>query len=107
MGFPSPAQDYVESRIDLNTLFIPRPSATSLFDFDGIMHLIDASERPRDGDVLAYELFGEVGIGKLMGRAIVTRDGDAIEGGALDDVIILGRVTLMIQKLWDDDRPII
>ncbi|SQB40289.1 DNA polymerase V subunit UmuD [Citrobacter koseri] len=27
-GFPSPAQDYVESRIDLNELLVRHPSAT-------------------------------------------------------------------------------
>ena len=30
MGFPSTAADYVESRIDLNALFIPHPSFTFL-----------------------------------------------------------------------------
>ncbi len=32
MGFPSPAMDYVEVRINLNTLFIDHPSATSLVE---------------------------------------------------------------------------
>jgi len=32
MGFPLPAQDYVESRIELNKLFIPHPSATFLVE---------------------------------------------------------------------------
>ena len=27
-GFPSPADDYVEAAIDLNTVLIPRPSST-------------------------------------------------------------------------------
>ena len=27
-GFPSPAQDYVEQRIDLNALMVQHPSAT-------------------------------------------------------------------------------
>ncbi|MDU3077954.1 MAG: S24 family peptidase, partial [Mixta calida] len=27
-GFPSPAQDYIEQRLDLNDLLVQRPSAT-------------------------------------------------------------------------------
>jgi DNA polymerase V len=34
-GFPSPATDYVQNRIDLNTLLIRHPSATYLVEVEG------------------------------------------------------------------------
>ncbi|WP_338561930.1 hypothetical protein [Erwinia sp. E_sp_B04_7] len=83
-----------------------RPSV-ALFEIDGILHLLDSDLRPSDGDVLCYELYGERGIGKLMGGAIITRDGDALEGNSLEDVMVLGKVTFMVAKAHDDERPII
>lgn len=106
MGFPSPATDYIESRICINHICQMRPSV-ALFEIDGILHLLDSDLRPSDGDVLCYELYGERGIGKLMGGAIITRDGDALEGNSLEDVMVLGKVTFMVAKAHDDERPII
>lgn len=36
-----------------------------------------------------------------MGRAFITRDGEAIEGDALDDVHVLGVVTFIINRVID------
>ncbi len=33
-GFPSPAQDYIEDRIDLNDLFIKHPHSTFINEFE-------------------------------------------------------------------------
>lgn len=106
MGFPSPAKDYVESRICLNNICQVRDSV-SLFERDGIIHLLDTQLIPGEGDVLCFELYGEMGVGKLMRGAIITRDGEALEGSALEDVNVLGRVTFMITVCHDDCRPII
>lgn len=35
-GFPSPAQDYVEQRLDLNQLCVKRPAATYFVRVEGI-----------------------------------------------------------------------
>jgi len=51
MGFPSPAQDYVETRIDLNVICQVRPSV-SLFEIDGVIHLMDSGSRPITGGFL-------------------------------------------------------
>lgn len=59
-GFPSPADDYVEARIDLNLELIPRPLATFFMRvrgdamagdgiLDGDLLVIDRSLRPRPG----------------------------------------------------------
>jgi len=105
MGFPSPAQDYVESRIDLNKLFILHPSATFLVERGNLSYVVDSSLKPRPGDEVCYELFGEQGIGKMMGRAIITPEGEAIEGALLDDMLIRGVVVVQVMKVWDDRQP--
>jgi len=57
--------------------------------------------------VICYEIFGEVAIGKMMGRAIITPDGDAIEGEALSEVIVIGTVVLTITQHHDFNGPLI
>lgn len=105
MGFPSPAQDYVESRIDLNNLFIRHPSATFLVKRGNLSYVVDSSLKPQPGDEVCYEPFGEQGVGKMMGRAIITPDGNALEGTMLDDMLIRGVVVLQVMKVWDERLP--
>jgi len=107
MGFPSPATDYIEDSICLNRLFIPHPSATSLVEFGGLQHVVDRSLAPGSGSEICYEIFGEVAIGKMMGRAIITPDGDAIEGEGLSEVIVIGTVVLTITQHHDFNGPAI
>lgn len=45
-GFPSPAQDYIEQRIDLNELLIQRPSATYFVRVSGDS-MIEAGDQRR------------------------------------------------------------
>ncbi|AVJ79462.1 hypothetical protein [Enterobacter hormaechei] len=42
-----------------------------------------------------------------MGKALITDDGEAIEGAALEEVEVLGRVTFFINRALDDDCPAI
>ncbi len=48
-GFPSPAQDYVEDRLDLNKLLIKHPSATYFIKVSG--------ESMRDAGISDGDLF--------------------------------------------------
>ncbi|MGP6135257.1 HumD family translesion DNA polymerase [Enterobacter chuandaensis] len=62
MGFPSPAQDYVEQRISLDKRIITRPAATYFMRagathyregiISGALLVVDASLRPCDGSLL-------------------------------------------------------
>lgn len=106
MGFPSPATDYVESRIDLNVICQIRPTV-SMLEIDGDFHLVDSGLKPCSGDLLCFELYGDVGVGKLMGQSIITRDGEALEGAAMEGIVVLGKVTFMVSSFYDDHRPII
>lgn len=107
MGFPSPAQDYIETRIDLNELLISHPSSTLIINDVGRVVIVDRSLRVSQGHTVAFELFGEGHIGKLLGRALITEDGEAIEGEALDEVTIIGRVTHIALEITPEHRPTI
>lgn len=69
-GFPSPAQDYVDLKIDLNKELIANPSSTfyarvkgnSMVDAgisDGDILVIDKSLEPHDGDTAVCFIDGE------------------------------------------------
>ncbi|MDP9141719.1 MAG: translesion error-prone DNA polymerase V autoproteolytic subunit [Pseudomonadota bacterium] len=81
-GFPSPAADYVEERIDLNELLIRNPPATfcvriggdSLVDIgllDGDIVTVDRSLEPRPGKIVVAAFDGDIYIKvlrKVSGR---------------------------------------
>ncbi|HCT4843896.1 TPA: LexA family transcriptional regulator [Enterobacter hormaechei] len=72
MGFPSPAQDYVEQRISLDQRIVTRPSATYYMKSSetiyrcGIMKdallVIDSSLNPCDGSLLICRMESELRI---------------------------------------------
>ncbi|MEJ4044302.1 hypothetical protein [Erwinia sp. SLM-02] len=107
MGFPSPAKDYVETRLDLNALLISHPLSTMIINDVGRLVIVDRSLRAGQGDTVAFELFGEGRIGKLSVRALITEEGEAIEGEALDEVTIIGRVTHIALEITPEHRPTI
>lgn len=69
MGFPSPAQDYVEQRISLDQRIITRPAATYFMRagathyregiLSGALLVVDASLSPCDGSLLICACEGE------------------------------------------------
>jgi len=75
-GFPSPAQDYVESRLDLNKLLIAHPSATyfvrvsghSMTDSninEGDLLVVDSALTAAHGDIVVASVDGEFTVKKL------------------------------------------
>lgn len=70
-GFPSPAEDYMDRRLDLNEYLIHRPEATfycwvqgesmeGVGIYDGDLLIVDRAEEARDGDVVLACLNGEL-----------------------------------------------
>lgn len=69
MGFPSPAQDYIEDRISLDKQFIAHPSATYFMRAgntywragitQGALLIVDRSLTPSDGSVVVCCIAGE------------------------------------------------
>lgn len=69
-GFPSPAMDYLEKRIDLNDEFIKNPLSTFICETEGFSMInafippkakiiVDRSVVPRNGDIVLASLNGE------------------------------------------------
>ena len=76
-GFPSPADDHIEERIDLARLLTPNPPATFLWRVDGssmvsagIHHgdllVVDRSLTPIHGDVVVAIVNGERSLKRLL-----------------------------------------
>jgi DNA polymerase V len=89
-GFPSPADDYVEARIDLNIELIPRPLSTFFMRVsgdamrgdgivDGDLLVIDRSVDPRPGMVVVAVHAGDFLLRRLARRSeglwLVASDG--------------------------------
>lgn len=80
-GFPSPAQDYVETRIDITALCIQHPSATYLLKAsgdsmigegitDGDLLVVDSALTPQDGDVVVAAVDGDFTVKLLRLRPV-------------------------------------
>lgn len=59
------------------------------------------------GCTVVLSLYGATQFAKLMGESFITEDGEAIEGDALEDVIVVGRVTFFVNRAEEDGCPII
>ena len=76
-GFPSPAADYIEKRIDLNELLIKTPSATFFVKVEGesmlgafippkALLIVDRSLTATSGDIIVAVLNGEFTVKRLL-----------------------------------------
>ncbi|MCK7289595.1 MULTISPECIES: S24/S26 family peptidase [Enterobacter] len=107
MGFPSPAADYAEQTLTF----------TSLCGYDGNCRTIETSagyaiinvaRTPEVGDTVLISFCGSLDIAKVQGKALITQDGEAIEGDSLDDATVMGVVTHLLNPVTDtDNRPVI
>lgn len=81
-GFPSPAQDYVEKRIDLNELLVKHPSATyfvktagdSMVDAgigEGDLLVVDSSLTAGHGNIVIAAVDGEFTVKRLQLRPTI------------------------------------
>ncbi|PTA91700.1 hypothetical protein CWM66_10835 [Kosakonia sp. H7A] len=101
MGFPSPASDYIERtltpeilcRIDANCHVIETNTGYAV---------IDRSLRPANSDLVLAIYDGRSRFAKVMGKSLITDDGEAIKGEALDGVTVFGVLTHTINSLYDD-----
>ncbi|MDV0597244.1 MULTISPECIES: translesion error-prone DNA polymerase V autoproteolytic subunit [unclassified Enterobacter] len=81
-GFPSPAQDYVEDRLDLNRLAVRHPSATYFVKVsgdsmigvgigDGDLLVVDRSLNAEHGDIVVASVAGEFTVKELQTRPVL------------------------------------
>ncbi|MGI1239172.1 hypothetical protein ACIAGK_29025 [Klebsiella quasipneumoniae subsp. similipneumoniae] len=105
MGFPSPASDYVGQRLSVNSICNVGPN-TRVFERDGGYVVLDISLKPKQGSQLLIQHGGGTELATLRGRSLITEDGEAIEGEALDDVTVAGVVTHIICDVRSDSLAV-
>lgn len=115
-GFPSPADDYIEGYLDLNSKFIKRPAATFVLQatgesmlgagiFPGDWLLVDRSMTPTDGRVVIAAVDGELTVKRLSkkGNQIQLLPANPnfppIDITEDSDMVIWGVVTLVLHEL--------
>lgn len=114
-GFPSPASDYCERKLDLNELCIKKPAATyfvraqgdSMIDagiFPGDILVVDRSLAAQHGDIVIAEFNGELTVKKLEMTPVtrlvpMNKEHTPIEVPEDSDLEIFGVVTTSIHSL--------
>ncbi|HBC6873014.1 TPA: translesion error-prone DNA polymerase V autoproteolytic subunit [Citrobacter koseri] len=112
-GFPSPAQDYVESRIDLNELLVRHPSATyfvkatgdSMRDAgigEGDLLVVDSSRKAGHGDIVIAAVDGEFTVKRLLLHpAVMLRPENSVYKpimiGSEDNLEVFGVITYIVK----------
>ena len=78
-GFPSPADDYLEGKLDLNEHLVKNPTATFFVRvtgdsmegagmFSGDILVVDRSLDPKDGNVIIAVIDGELTVKRLSNK---------------------------------------
>ena len=112
-GFPSPAADYVEQRIDLSELLIQHPSATyfvkasgdSMIEAgisDGDLLVVDSSRKADHGDIVIAAVDGEFTVKRLQLRPTIQLNPmnsaySPIIVGSEDTLDVFGVVTFIVK----------
>ncbi|HGF5589000.1 TPA: hypothetical protein ACF3DY_000092 [Klebsiella quasipneumoniae subsp. similipneumoniae] len=105
MGFTSPAMDYQEQRLTIDLLCGIDGNCRVIETSCG-WAVINVALRPEQGDTLLVRMDNRNEFAKLYGSALVTEDGEAIEGDALDDVTVIGVVTFTICDVRQDNAVV-
>ena len=115
-GFPSPADDYVESALDLNEHLVREPAATFFVRaqgesmigagiHDGDLLIVDRSAETTNGKVVIASINGELTVKRYLrrdGKVWLTPENPAYKALLLnegDDVRMWGVVTNVIHPL--------
>jgi len=105
MGFPSPASDYVEGRIDLNKVLMPHPTHMLMIETPDGFAIVDRTVQGKTGDKVAFQLGDYSQLGRLFKTGIITSDGETIDGEGLEGLIVLGKVTATVISVYEPCRP--
>ncbi len=101
MGFVSPATDYVEQR--LSPASICTTNESRILETSSGFAVIEPVTRLVQGQVLLILSGGRTQFARVMEKALITEDGEAIEGAAAEEVEVMGRVTFFINSAMEDD----
>lgn len=107
MDFPSPAEDYAGELLTITSLFGNDGNCRTIETSAGYT-IINVARKPEIGDTVLISFCGALDFASVQGRALITQDGEAIEGDALDDTTVMGVVTYFLNRVTDtDNRPVI
>jgi len=115
-GFPSPADDHIEGKLDLNTHLIKHPSATFFVKatgdsmigagiHEGDILVVDRSLEPRNGKIIIAAVDGSLTVKRLVKKgknAMLSPENSKYKPIKLtenNDIIIWGVVTNVIHKV--------
>lgn len=114
-GFPSPATDYCESRLDLNELCVKHPAATyfvraqgdSMIEagiYPGDVLVVDRSLTAKHGDIVIAAINGELTVKKLETKPMLrlvpmNNNYSAVEIPGETDIEIFGVATTVVHSL--------
>ena len=115
-GFPSPADDHIEGKLDLNTHLIKHPSATFFVKatgdsmigagiHEGDILVVDRSLEPKPGKVVIAAIDGQLTVKRLSQTSkglYLKAENDQykpIKINEINDVIIWGVVTSVVHKV--------
>ena len=82
------------------------PASVTIVETQEGYDVIENSTLFKRGDTLLIWFCGRQQHAYWAGDALITDDGEAIEGEALDDVRLVGVVTHTISPVWVDDNPV-
>jgi len=105
MGFPSPAADYVSPRLSPEIICGIGMDSRILETSCGFA-VIEPVTRLVHNQVLLILSGGQTQFARFLGKALITEDGEAIEGAAAEEVEVMGRVTFFINSIDGDQCPV-
>ncbi len=114
-GFPSPATDYLENKLDLNEYLVKHPAATYIVKANGSsmveagilsgdLLIVDRSVTPRNESIVIASIFGDLTVKKIRKKNtslfLVSANSDypSIEVKEEMECFIWGVVTYVIHK---------
>ena len=114
-GFPSPATDYMENKLDLNEYLIKHPAATFIVKangssmvnadiYSGDLLIVDRSIIPKNDNIVIASIFGELTVKKIKKKdksfflVSANEDYPSIEVKEEMECFIWGVVTYIIHE---------
>jgi len=114
-GFPSPATDYLENKLDLNDYLIKHPAATFIVKasgpsmieagiLSGDLLIVDRSVAPKNDNIVIASVFGDLTVKKLRKKGstlfLISANNEypSIEVKEEMECFIWGVVTYVIHK---------
>ena len=104
-SYGNSAGDYVEQRLTPERICGIGIDSRILETSSGFA-VIDPCTRLVQNQVLLILSGGRTQFARVMGRALICDDGEAIEGEAAEEVEVMGRVTFFINSALQDDRVV-